>query len=119
LGRLQSRLHRVQPGHRVILQHDNAKPHTAKLTKKLLDGFGWEILEHPPYSPDVAPSDFHLFRSMEHWLRGKKFLNDVELANSVICFFNSKDGDFYARGIDVLPSKWEEVIEEEGGYFNY
>ena len=56
---------------------------------------------------------------MEHWLRGKKFLNDVELANSVICFFNSKDGDFYAHGIDVLPSKWEEVIEEEGGYFNY
>ena len=57
----------------VILMHNNAKPHTAKAAKKWLEDAGWEVLEHPPYSPDLAPSDYHLFRSMEHFLRGKKF----------------------------------------------
>ena len=77
------------------------------------------VLEHPPYSPDLAPSDYHLFRSMEHWLRDKKFNTDIELHNSVIGFFNSKDPDFYARGIDLLPEKWQEVIDVEGEYFDY
>jgi histone-lysine N-methyltransferase SETMAR len=89
---------RLPNGVRIILQHDNAKPHTAKLTKKWLSDAGWNVLEHPPYSPDLAPSDYHLFRSMEHWLRGKKFGTEIELHNSVIHFFNSKGPEFYARG---------------------
>jgi transposase len=84
----------------------------------LEEEFGWEILEHPPYSPDLAPSDYHLFRSMEHWLRGKKFGTDIELHNSVIHFFNSKGSEFYQRGIDLLPEKWQEVIEIDGEYFD-
>ncbi|KAJ4428773.1 hypothetical protein ANN_25766 [Periplaneta americana] len=43
----------------VVLLHDNARPHTAASTRELLDQFGWEIFDHPPYSPDLAPSDFH------------------------------------------------------------
>ncbi|GBN58695.1 hypothetical protein AVEN_131842-1 [Araneus ventricosus] len=45
----------------IVLLHDNSRPHTAAATPELLDQFGWEIFEHPLYSPDVAPSDFHLF----------------------------------------------------------
>src|SRR3954469_23682395 len=45
------------------LQHDNARPHTVKMTKEKLQALGWEVLPHPPYSPDLAPSDFHLFRN--------------------------------------------------------
>ena len=74
---------------------------------------------HPPYSPDLAPSDYHLFRSMEHWLRGTKFDTTIELKNSVITFLNSKNQAFYARGLDLLPDKWQEVIEIEGEYFDY
>ena len=109
---------RLPNGNRIVLQHDNAKPHTANLTKWLQDA-GWDVLEHPPYSPDLAPSDYHLFRSMEHWLRGKTFDNEVELENSVINYFNSKDEDFYARGIDLLPEKWQEVVDVDGEYFDY
>ena len=110
---------RLPKGTRIILQHDNAKPHMAKLTKKWLKEAGWDVLEHPPYSPDLAPSDYHLFRSMEHWLCGTKFDTTNELANSVITFLNSKSQAFYARGIDLLPDKWREVIEVEGEYFDY
>jgi len=46
---------------KVILQHDNARPHVAKVIKTYLETLEWEVLLHPPYSPDVAPSDYHLF----------------------------------------------------------
>jgi len=52
----------------VILLHDNAPPHTAKLVKETIEAFGWEILSHAAYSPDLAPSDYHLFASMGHTL---------------------------------------------------
>ncbi len=41
----------------VLLLHDNARPHTAKAARSKIEEFGWEILPHPPYSPDLAPSD--------------------------------------------------------------
>jgi len=46
----------------VILLHDNAPTHTAKLVKEMIEAFGWEILSHAAYS-DLAPSDYHLFAS--------------------------------------------------------
>ncbi|KAM7308721.1 histone-lysine N-methyltransferase SETMAR [Ixodes scapularis] len=45
----------------VFLHHDNARPHTAALTVQTINELSWELLPHPPYSPEVAPSDFHLF----------------------------------------------------------
>jgi len=53
--------------HKVIFLHD-ASAHTAKPVKKLLSAMSWEVLSHAAYSPDLAPSDFHLFRSMAHEL---------------------------------------------------
>ena len=42
-----------------VLIHDNARPHTARQTQTLLhDEFHWDIFDHPPYSPNLAPSDF-------------------------------------------------------------
>jgi len=50
---------------KIILLHDNARPHIAAPVKTYLETFKWEkILPHPPYSPDIAPSDYHLFQSM-------------------------------------------------------
>ncbi|KAL4136258.1 hypothetical protein QTP88_007809 [Uroleucon formosanum] len=42
----------------VKLLHDNATPHSAGKTKAWLEKYNWEVLKHPPYSPDLAPSDF-------------------------------------------------------------
>ena len=52
---------------KVILLHDNARPHAAPV-KIYLETLNWEVLPHPPYSPDIAPSDYYLFRSMAHGL---------------------------------------------------
>ncbi|GFU14275.1 histone-lysine N-methyltransferase SETMAR [Trichonephila clavipes] len=57
----------------VCLLHDNARPHTALVTKALLKQFKWEVLYHLPYSLDLAPSNFHLFRYLKLHLGGKSF----------------------------------------------
>ncbi|GBP39654.1 Mariner Mos1 transposase [Eumeta japonica] len=53
--------------------HDNARPHVAKPVKTYLGTLKWDVLPHPPYSPDIAPSDYHLFRSMARGLTDQKF----------------------------------------------
>jgi len=56
----------------VCLLHDNAWPHVAHDTKALLDQFGWDVISHPPYSQDLAPSDCHLFLNLKEHLGGKR-----------------------------------------------
>ena len=63
----------VERHDKVILQHDNARPHVAQPVKTYLETLKWEILPHPLYSPDIAPSDYHLFRSMTHGLAEQHF----------------------------------------------
>ena len=67
--------HRLVNRDGVIFHHDNAKPHTAKITEEKLSELQWDVLPQPPYSPDIAPSDFYLFRSLQNSLNGKKFID--------------------------------------------
>ncbi|GFX26542.1 histone-lysine N-methyltransferase SETMAR [Trichonephila clavipes] len=55
----------------IVFHHDNARPHTAMVTQQKLNALGWEVLGHPTYSPDIAPSDYYLFRSLQNYLNGK------------------------------------------------
>ncbi len=54
-----------------------ARPDTSNQTKKGLSELNFEVLPHPSYSPDMAPADFHLFRSLQHFL-SEKIFNDIE-----------------------------------------
>jgi histone-lysine N-methyltransferase SETMAR len=76
--------------HGVILQHHNARTHTANVTKAAIQELDWEILPHPPYSPDLAPLDYHIFRTLSNNLRGVSFNNDAELQNWLDEIFTSK-----------------------------
>ena len=60
----------------VLLLHDNARPHTAIHTLQTLVKLGFTVLEHPAYSPDLAPSDYHLFGPLKQALRGRRFTSD-------------------------------------------
>lgn len=117
LENLKLELETYRPGHgKVYFLHDNARPHVAKSTRKKLLDFGWEVLPHPPYSPDLAPTDYHLFRSLSNNLRGKKFDKEDDIFEYLKHFFDSQPKEFYARGIHSLPSRWEEVIDRDGAY---
>jgi len=52
----------------VIFLHDNSRPHVAQLTQKKIKQLEWEVLPHPPWSPDIEPSDYHLFLSLRNYL---------------------------------------------------
>lgn len=79
----------------VIFHHDNAKPHTALVTKKKLKSFGWEVMQHPPYSPDLAPSDYHLFRLLQNNLDGQRLESMDDIQMYLEDFFMQKSSDFY------------------------
>ncbi|KAG5325192.1 MOS1T transposase, partial [Pseudoatta argentina] len=99
---------------KVILLHDNARPHIAKPVKTYLETLKWEALPHPPYSPDIAPSDFHLFRSMAHGLADRRFHSYEEAQKWIDSWIASKDMSFFRRGIHVLPERWEKVVSSDG-----
>ena len=50
--------------------HDSARPHTARVTIDALETLKFEVLSHPPYSPDLAPSNFHFFPHLKRDLKG-------------------------------------------------
>lgn len=119
LDRLAVQIRQKRPHHGPVrFLHDNARPHTAARTRQKLLDLGWEILVHPPYSPDLAPSDFHLFLSMSNALRNMSFANDDELNQWLVNFFASKPASFYGEGIMKLPEKWQMVLDSNGDYFN-
>ncbi len=99
--------------------HDNARLHAAKLTQKTIMELGWDVLSHPAYSPDLTPSDYHLFRSMEHHLRERIYKNEEDIPKYIDEFLASKDASFYHRGIEQLPARWQKVIDSNGTYFDF
>ena len=79
---------------RVIILQDNAKPHTSKKTIQKFSDIGYEILSHPPYSPDISPTDYHVFLSMSNFLRGKNFDTLEDLQNCIVDFLSRSQSIF-------------------------
>ena len=75
LTELKARISRVRPEKKTafLLQHNNARPHTSLKTVEHIVNLGWTVLPHPPYSLDLAPSDFHPFGPMKDGLHGQHF----------------------------------------------
>lgn len=99
-----------------ILLHDNARPHVAKLVRNAINDLKWEVLPHPPYSPDIAPSDYHLFRSMAHGLAEQKFTKLEDVKKWLDEWITSKQPKFFFDGIHKLPINWHNVVVNNGYY---
>ncbi|KAL1122118.1 hypothetical protein AAG570_003524 [Ranatra chinensis] len=82
--------------------------HLQKLLK-----LGWEVLPHPPYSLDLAPSDFHLFRSLQNFLNGHTFNSEEDVIIHLEDFFVSKGRKFFKHGIMNLPKRWKKDIQSQ------
>ena len=94
----------------IILLHDNTRPHTTNLMNKL-QRFGWETLQHPPYSPDLSPCDFHICGNIKKDIRGRLFHLNEEVQERVRLWIHQRPTSFYKTGIDHLISQWEITFE--------
>ncbi|GFX54842.1 histone-lysine N-methyltransferase SETMAR [Trichonephila clavipes] len=100
----------------VLFHQDNARPHKSVVTRQKLWELDWEVLMHPPYCPDPAPSDFHLFLSLQNFLGDKKLGSREDFKNRSQEAFSNKDEYFYERGLLKLPLKWQQILQLNGAY---
>ena len=91
----------------------DARPHTAARTMAKFEELGCEMLVYPPYSPDLAPSDFHIFRPLKNHMRGKHFTTYVAVIDAVRKWFRAQPPKFYSAGIENLVGSWNKCIEKK------
>jgi hypothetical protein len=101
---------------RIVVHMDNARPHRSKVTSGYLTKFNFRPAPHPPYSPDLAPSDFFLFGALKHKLEGMKFANAAQLVDAVM----EITGFMPRSELKAVFVNWEErlrkCIEMQGEY---
>jgi [histone H3]-lysine36 N-dimethyltransferase SETMAR len=101
---------------RIILHHDNAKPHTAKETKTFLEENNIKLLSHPPYSPDLAPCDFWLFKTIKPQLKGQIYAMKDELLLALDSALNSLSKGDFKHCFKMWFRQCEKVIKSNGNY---
>ncbi|KAI6648133.1 Transposase [Oopsacas minuta] len=85
------------------LLHDNARPHKTKQVKEKILRMGITELEHPPYSPDLAPCDFYLFPKLKEYLSGRHFSNSIELGSAIFQYLKRIPPEDYKN---ILYNGW-------------
>jgi histone-lysine N-methyltransferase SETMAR len=86
--------------------------HKAAATFNHTVTFGWERLDHAPYSPDLAPSDFHFFTTSKRTLEGRRFTANEDVEAAV----RTQDTDFYQERFFKLVKRWDKCINVGGNY---
>ena len=116
--RLKPEIHtkRREKPKKVLLQHDNARPHVAEATIQTINKLGFEVLEHPAYSPDLASSNDHLFAPLKDASRSRKFSSDEAVEKAVNKWLCDQPTTFFSDGFHKLVDRWNKCIEMGGDY---
>ncbi|CAF3170646.1 unnamed protein product [Rotaria socialis] len=101
---------------RIYFLHDNARPHVTKSTHEKLSKLRWITIPHPPYSPDLVRTDYHLYHSLSDHLCEKKFDDENDFKMDPVRFFGQKSQEFYEPEILSLSECWRQVIDNDGTY---
>ncbi|EGI57968.1 Histone-lysine N-methyltransferase SETMAR, partial [Acromyrmex echinatior] len=81
-----------------------------------LDQLRFELVAHPSYSPDLAPSNYYLFPNLKRWLQGKRFTSNEEVIAETEAYFEGLDVSYYRKGIEMLENRYTKCIALEGNY---
>ncbi|GFX23221.1 histone-lysine N-methyltransferase SETMAR [Trichonephila clavipes] len=103
----------------VLLLHDNARPHVARVDRNTIQPLGWETLYHSSYSPDLVPSDYHHFHSLDNHFRGKSFTNEADVRQALTDLFASPTSRVLAKGNRTTENTLAECAGCHGDYFEY
>ena len=100
----------------VLLHQDNAPSHTCAVATAAIAQAGFELVKHPPYSPDLAPSDYRLFPKLKEHLRGKRFPSNNDVICAVNQWFAEAEQSFFREALEMLEYRWEKCINLNGDY---
>ena len=98
----------------VLFLHDNTPAHRALATQKKLAYLGFQCLDHSPYSPDLAPSDYHLFPGLKK--KNWKFAIFRPIRRSLL---PRRPGWFFLSGLQKLEQWAKKCIDFHGEYVEY
>ena len=107
-------VNRISP----ILLHNNNRSDVFQPMLPKLNKLCYKVLPHPPYSPDLLPTDYHFFKHLDNFLQGKHFHNQQDAENAFQEFVESRSTGFYATGINELISRWQKCVDCNGSYFD-
>jgi histone-lysine N-methyltransferase SETMAR len=82
----------------------------------MLQECGWEDFDHPAYSPDLVPSDFHLYTKLKEFLGGRHFKSDEEVKDAVKEWLNGLAAEVYDEGIQKLVTRYDKYLKVGGDY---
>lgn len=119
LDRFDEKLKETRPHlakKKVLFHHDNAPAHSSGIVAAKLHELRYELLPHPPYSPDLAPCDFFLFPNLKTWLAGKKFRSNEEVILETEAYFEEFQQSYFLEGLKKWQARWEKCIALKGDY---
>ncbi|XP_014289639.1 histone-lysine N-methyltransferase SETMAR-like [Halyomorpha halys] len=105
LDQLQEKIREKRPSlasKKVIFHQDNARPHTSAIAMEKLHELRYELLPHPPYSPDLTPSDFHLFSKLKIFQGRRRLPITAEETAELKMYFVGQEESHFRDGIKAL-----------------
>ena len=99
---------------KMLFHWDNAPCPKSITTMAKLHELHFELLLHPPYSLDLAPSNYWLFADLKRMLQRKRFGSNEEVISETEAYLEAKDKLFYKKGIKLLEKHWNQCITLEG-----
>jgi histone-lysine N-methyltransferase SETMAR len=113
---LHAMLQEKMTAHPVWMHYDNAPAHTARTTITKLAEFGFHKMPHPPYSPDIAPSDFYLFGYLKQLLKGFSAETATDLVHQVKQCLQMISAEERADAMQNWIKRLYKLIEVNGEY---
>jgi histone-lysine N-methyltransferase SETMAR len=98
----------------VLILHENALARRALANQKKLAYLGFQCLDHPPYSPDLAPLDYYMFPGLNKQLKGRHFFSNVEVIAVAETWLDGQHFEFFFSGLQKLEQRAKKCIELRG-----
>ena len=90
--------------------------HYSWIVRDVLREFQWELLPHPPYSPDLAPSDLFLFPKLKEHLKGVYFDDTNEAKQAAKTSLTKWSADYFKNGIKGCKHRLKKCFDLDGDY---
>jgi hypothetical protein len=86
------------------------------MSTMMIEQLQWEVFEHPPYSPDLAPSDFHLFLRLKRFLAAERFSSDDEVKTAVQHWVKTLAAHLFGERIQKFVPRYDKCLSLGGDY---